>query len=95
MTRIQCNYMLGNLVEAFSESQETIRRIPDFYPGPVLAAALAIELGYADQAVAMKKVVLETDPQFSAALFGRSLGLKNIKHRERIINALKAAGLPE
>jgi len=95
LTRIQCNYMLGKLAEAFREGRDTVTRIPDFYPGPVLTAALAIELGEKNEAEAMRKKVLKVDPQFSATLFVRSLGLKNIKHRKRVMSALKAAGLPE
>ena len=95
LTRIQCNYMLSKLAEAFREGRDTVSRIPDFYPGPVLTATLAIKLGAKFEVEAMRKKFLKMDLQFSTTLFVRSLGLKNIKRRKRVVSALKAAGLPE
>ncbi len=95
MAQCQCNYMLGNLAEALRIIRETVANVPDFYPGPVLAAALAAELDLTDEAAAMRMKVLELDPEFSARRFAKSQGLKNVAHCERLIEALTRAGLPE
>ena len=95
MVQSQCNYMLGNLSEALQISREIVARVPDFYPGPVLAAALSAELELADEAAAMRNMVLDMDPHFSAKLFVRSQGLKNATHCKRLFKALIGAGLPE
>ncbi|MCZ6860593.1 MAG: hypothetical protein O7I42_10005 [Alphaproteobacteria bacterium] len=95
MSQIQSNYMLDNLTEALRISREIVGREPDFYPGPVLCAALAAELELADEAAAMRKRVLDIDPHFSAELFVRSQGLKNVTHRKRLFEALIGAGLPK
>ena len=94
MNRILCNYVLGNLADAYDEAKQTVARIPDFYPGPVLAAALAVETGNREDAEAMRVKTLQSDPKFSAGLFVRSLSLKNQQHRVGLLTALTTAGLP-
>jgi adenylate cyclase len=88
-------FMLGDLEEAIRISRETIVRIPDFYPGPILTAAFALELGLTSEAAEMRKKVLEIDPGFSADQFVKSQGFKNAAHGDRLFNALISAGLPE
>ena len=95
MTRIQCNYMLAKLPDALYEAKNLVARKPDFYPGPGLAAALAVEVERADLAAEMGRQALRLDPQFSAKLFVRWQGLKDAAHRERLFRALKTAGLPD
>jgi adenylate cyclase len=95
MTQSLSHFMLGNLAEAIQISRETIFRIPDFYPGPILTAAFASKLGLTEEAAAMQKKVLQMDPQFSADLFVRSHGFKNVEHHEKLLGALIEAGLPE
>lgn len=92
MTQSLSHFMLGDLSEAIRTSRETIARIPDFYPGPILTAAFASELGLTSEAAEMRKKVLEMDPGFSADLFVRSHGFKNATHGERLYNALISAG---
>ena len=72
-----------------------LARAPEFYPGPVLAAALYAELGRPDDARNMSEKVRRMDPQFSIDTFVKSQGLKSVKHRERLFAALSSAGLPE
>lgn len=95
MTQSLSHYMLGDLAEAIRISRETILRIPDFYPGPILTAAFASELDLDSEAEEMRKKVLEMDPGFSADLFVRSHGFKNATHSERLYSALISAGLPK
>ena len=94
MVQILSHYLLENPTEALRISRETVARIADFYPGPVLNAALAAELGYDDEAAKMKRQVLTANPHFSSAQFVRSLGLKNKTCRESLLEALKKSGLP-
>ena len=95
MTQILSHYALNNANDALRIARETVARTPDFYPGPVLNAALAAELGIAEEASALSNRVLEVDPHFSAQRFVLSLGLKNTNDRERISKAIIDAGLPE
>ncbi len=95
MAQIVCNYMLGNISEALRISRDIVAREPAFYPGPVLAAALAAESGLADEAASMRGKVLDMDPHFSAERFVRSQGLKNADQRERLFQALAKADLPQ
>jgi hypothetical protein len=95
MTQSLSHYMLGDLMEAIRISRETIVRIPDFYPGPILTAAFASDLELTSEAAQMRKLVLEMDPQFSADLFVRSHGFKNVEHHKRLLKALISSGLPE
>lgn len=95
MTQILSHYALNNANEALRIAHETVSRAPDFYPGPVLNAALAAELGMAEEASALSKKVLEVDPHFSAQRFVRSLGLKSRIDRGRLSKAIIGAGLPE
>ncbi len=88
-------FMLGDLEEAIRISRETIVRIPDFYPGPILTAAFALELGLTSEAAEMRKKVLEMDPGFSTDQLVKSQGFKNAAHGDRLFNALISAGLPE
>ena len=95
MAQILCHYQLGDLEEALRLSRETVVQVPDLYAGPALNAALAAEIGLSEEASTMCKKMLELDPQFSANVFVKWQGLKNQRHNERLLNALKAAGLPE
>jgi adenylate cyclase len=95
MTQILSHYALNNSHEALRIAREIVSRTPDFYPGPVLNAALAAELGMADETSALSKKVLEVDPHFSAQRFVRSLGLKSRIDRGRLFKAIVDAGLPE
>jgi len=95
MTQILSHYALNNSNEALRIARETVSRVPDFYPGPVLNAALSAEIGMAEEASALTKRVLEVDPHFSAQRFVRSLGLKSRIDRERLSKAIVDAGLPE
>ena len=94
MTQILSNFMLGNIDEAIRISRETVTQVPDFYPGPVLVAALASEIGQVDEAKAMRNKILKNDPQFSSERFVRTLGLKNVEVRKKLSDALVDAGLP-
>jgi adenylate cyclase len=95
MIKIQCHYMMDELDEALREAEGILARAPEFYPGPVLAAALYAELGRPDDARNMSEKVRRMDPQFSIDTFVKSQGLKSVKHRERLFAALSSAGLPE
>ena len=95
MAEIQCHYMLEDLSAALSAALETVARVPDFCPGPILAAALATELGLNEAVADMRKRALAMDPHFSARRFVRSQGLKNEQHGERLFRALVNSGLPE
>jgi adenylate cyclase len=94
MVQILSNFMLGNIDEAIRISRKTVTRVPDFYPGPVLAAALASVLEQMDEAKSMRDKVLKDDPQFSGERFIRTLGLKNGEIRKKLFDALIDAGLP-
>jgi hypothetical protein len=95
MVQILSHYLLDNPTEALRISRKTVVRMPDFYPGPVLNAAFAAELGDDDEAEKLKQQILAGNPHFSNEQFIRSLGLKSKPCRNKIRTALKKAGLPD
>ncbi|MDH3743241.1 MAG: hypothetical protein OER56_16750, partial [Hyphomicrobiales bacterium] len=95
MAQINCHYMLGDLDEALRLSRQLVAQEPDCYGGPAFNTAVAVELGLADEAARMRSVMLAMDPQFSTCIFVRWQGQKSEEYRNRLRNALKAAGLPE
>ena len=95
MTQMLSNYMLDNIAEALRIGRETVALVPDFYPGPILLAALVNELGPVDEVENLRDKVLGDDPHFSAERFVRTLGLKNTEVRNKILGNLLDAGFPE
>ena len=92
--KVQSHYMLGNLAEAIQTARDAIARSPDLYPVRALLVALAGELDQSDEVETTRTYVLQMEPQFSAKRFVRWCGLRDEKHRERVLNALVDAGLP-
>ena len=95
MAQINCHYMLGELDTALDISRTLVDQTPEFYNGPALNAAIAIELRLVDEAAKMRSAMLELDPQFSTDIFVRWQGLKDENYRNKLRDALHAAGLPE
>ena len=92
MVRIQCKFMLGNLTEALAEAEKLVADKPDCYPGPGLAAALAIELDRPDLAATMCQKALQLDPRFSVDTFVKWQGLKDHGHRKQIAGCTVGSG---
>ena len=95
LAQTNSHYMLGELDEALHISRRAVAQAPEFYGGAALNAALAAELELTDEAAQMRQVMLEMDPQFSAATFVRWQGQKDKAYRNRLLTALRKAGLPE
>ena len=95
MIRILCDYRQDRLAVALDRGRELVANIPDFYPGPPLTAAIAMELGCTEEAAMMRRKSLEIDPQFSANQFIRWIWLTNPDYRTRLHGSLLAAGMPE
>ncbi len=93
--KIQAHYMLGQLDQALAEANDVVRRLPEFYMGPVLQAALLVERDRVDEANEVAAKILKADPAFSTDMFVRSQGIKDAGHRNRLYEVLAAAGLPE
>ena len=95
MAQTHCHTMLGNLDQALHISRQTVVRVPEFYGGPAMNAAVAAECGHTEEAAKMRAVMLDMDPQFSAATFVKWQGQKDRAYCSRLLDALKSAGLPE
>ena len=95
LAQTHCHYMLGALDDALQVSRQAVERVPEFYGGPAMTAALAAERGRSGEAAKMCARMLDMDPHFSSATFVKWQGLKDPDYRHRLVDALKSAGLPE
>ena len=95
LSQTHCHYMLGALDDALQVSRRAVERVPEFYGGPAMTAALAAECGRSGEAAKMRARMLDMDPHFSSATFVKWQGQKDPDYRCRLLEALQSAGLPE
>jgi len=86
---------LGQYEEAIAECKKATIREPNS-----LVAQLALTAAYSlsgrdEEALATAEEVLRIDPKFSVNYYSKALMYKNKADKERFINALRQAGLPE
>jgi adenylate cyclase len=94
LAQTHCHFMLGALDDALQVSRQAVERVPEFYGGPAMTAALAAACGRRDEAALMCARMLDMDPHFSAATFVKWQGQKDPAYRRRLLEALTSAGLP-
>jgi len=97
-----CAYHLGHalfLLERHEEAEGHVRDCidvaPGFPPAHVTMTALLSEMGRADEAAEQVKALLAIHPLVTVAKFGERYPYADDGHRKRVLDGLRAAGLPE
>jgi adenylate cyclase len=90
-----CYRMTGRYEEAISEYKKVIKRSSDSVFAHLGAAATYSLWEHEKEAQAEVAEVLRIDPKFSLETFRKGQLYKNPKEVERLIDALRKAGLPE
>ena len=90
-----CYRMTGRYKEAVSEYKKVIKRNSDTVFAHLGAAAAYSLWEHEKEAQVEIAEVLRIDPKFSLESFRKGQPYKNPKELERLINALRKAGLPE
>ena len=90
-----CYRRTGRYEEAISEYKKVIKRSSDYIFAHLGAAAAYSLWEHEKEAQAEVAEVLRIDPKFSLKSLNKARLRKNPKEWERVINALRKAGLPE
>ena len=87
------------VMERYKEAVAPLKRLrdhkPNFVPAYLLLAASYAELGQVEEARHETAEALKLNPALSIAAFGERLPYKNSADLERLLAALRKAGLPE
>jgi adenylate cyclase len=90
-----CHFQLGNYEDAQRSAREAVRaRTQEFWPHAVLAVVLA-ELDKLEEARAAIEEMRRLNPRVSMSLFERATQSQDAGTREKFIDGLRKAGLPE
>jgi adenylate cyclase len=89
------NYLLRQYDEALSKLNHMIERAPKFTPAYLWFACACVELDRIDEAENAIKRTLEVAPQFTLKEAARIFPLRIEEHRNRVLDALRKAGLPD
>jgi len=85
--------MTGRHDEAIAEFKRVLHRNPDYFGARVNLAVIYSLLGREEEASAAAAEVLRVDPKFSVEHYAKTLTYKNQAESERLIDALRKAGL--
>ena len=85
----------GRYEEGIRELKRAVQNEPDSPYGHLFAAAAYSMAGRDEEARAAADEVLRLNPKFSLEKWGKSLKYKNQEDQERLMSALRRAGLPE
>ena len=95
MLKAWCHYQLGNYGDAERWAREAVRaRTQEFWPHSVLAVVL-VELDRPEEARIAVDEVRRLNPGVSISLFERVTQYQDVGTREKFIDGLRKAGLPE
>jgi len=83
----------GRFKEAVSEYKKAIQRSPDNILAHIYLAACHIMMGREKEAHAEAAEVLRINPKYSLASFAKSLAYKDQSQNDKIVDALRKAGL--
>ena len=81
--------------EAITVLKKTLHYQPDYLTAHVRLAACYATLGREEEAHAEAAEVLRLNPKFSVKKFGKRLAMRDKAVKERFIDALRKAGLPD
>ncbi|MCK5554044.1 MAG: tetratricopeptide repeat protein, partial [Deltaproteobacteria bacterium] len=85
--------MAGRFEKAIVVLNRVLHRNPDYLSAWVNLAVIYSSLGRGDKARAAVAEVLRLDPKFSLEHYAKTLTYKNQAESERLIDALRNAGL--
>jgi len=88
-------FMTGRYDESVATFKKALNVSPNFLNGHVYLAACYISMGREEEAIAAVKKVLKIYPKFSIESWAKRLPFKNEADVERVLSALRKAGLPE
>ena len=88
-------FMTGQYDESITTLKKALRVSPNFILAHIFLAACYSSLGRDAEATAAAKQVLDRNPKFSIESFSKRLLFKNEADIERVVAALRKAGLPE
>ncbi|MCU0591647.1 MAG: adenylate/guanylate cyclase domain-containing protein [Desulfobacterales bacterium] len=83
----------GRYQEAASWFKKAIQRAPDFLYGHVGLAATYSKMGREEEAITEAAEILRIKPNFSLDFFNKTSALKDQSDKDRVIDALRKAGL--
>jgi len=86
-------YLLEQYEESIVLFKTTLQQIPDFPNIHIYLIASYIMAGMEDEARKQVDVIIQLDPKFSVDSFAERLPYKNQEDTDRILNALRKAGL--
>ena len=89
-------YRFTGLPELSADTfKEAVRRQPDLLSGYVNLSSVLGELNRLEEAKATAKHILRLAPDFSINAYAEGLAYKNPQDLERVVQGLRAAGLPD
>jgi adenylate cyclase len=88
-------FMTGRYDESVTTFKKALIVSPNFLDGYVFLAANYISMGREEEAGAAVKQVLKISPKFSIESYAKRLSFLNEADVERVLSALRKAGLPE
>jgi adenylate cyclase len=88
-------FMTGRYDESVATFKKSLNVSPNFLDGYVFLAANYISMGREEEANAAVKQVLNISPKFKIKSYAKRLSFLNEADLERVLSALRKAGLPE
>lgn len=90
-----CHFFAGRDEEAVRFARESLRERPDYLTSTLYLAAAQGKLGLVDESRHAVETVLRILPGFTLARHERAIWLGHAPYRDRYIDGLRKAGLPE
>ena len=89
------HYLAGQHEEALATAQQTLSLAPDNVDARVVLVASLVETGRLDAAAEIAREILALDPDFTLARFAASQPYRDPAVLERLVDALRRAGVQE
>jgi len=87
--------LTGRLEEAVSSYKKAIERAPDFFRTHAVLSAVYSMMGRDKEAQAEAQEVLRINPRFSLEWYARTSSIKDRSVIDKLVNAMRKAGLPD
>ena len=88
-------FMTGRYDESITTFKKALKVSPNYLDSYIYLAANFISIGREEEAGAAVKQILKLSPKFNVESFGKRLSFLNEADVERVLSALRKAGLPE
>jgi adenylate cyclase len=89
------NFLLERYEKAVEWARKSLQRRPDWRFALLMLGTSLVQLGRVDEAQSAVREYLRLSPSGSLSKLQRHLPHRRLGDRERLVNALRAAGLPE